>query len=390
LKKLVSILLVLIMTVSLFGCAGTSTGSGAAAPETIKIGVTLPISGQSAIAGEYMKNGIELIVDQLKAEGGLDVKGKKMQVEFLYEDNEAKPETTANAYRKLIDQDKVIAIVGPDMSKCILAGGPIAQASKVPCIGTFTTNEKVTQIGDFVFRACFIDPFQGRVMASYAADTLKVKTAAILYNNADDYSKGLMENFIKAFEAKGGTVVETQAYGGADVKDFNAQLTKIKAANPEVLFMPNQFGEVPLQMKQARQMGITAQFLGGDSWDSPDVPNIAGVDIVEGAAYDAAFSPVDPNPVCQDFVKRYKDKYGVNPNSNAVLAYEAALVVLEGVKNAETLNGQGVRDAMAKITNFPVPSGTITFDETRNPVKGAVINVYKNGQPDYVTTVNPN
>lgn len=388
-KKLVSILLVLIMTVSLFGCASTGTGSGAA-PETIKIGVTLPVSGQSAIAGEYMRNGIELIVDQLKAEGGLDVKGKKMPVQFIYEDNEAKPETTANAYRKLIDQDKVIAIVGPDMSKCILAGGPIAQASKVPCIGTFTTNEKVTQIGDFVFRACFIDPFQGKVMAQYAADDLKATKAAILYNNADDYSKGLMENFIKAFEAKGGTIVETQAYGGADVKDFNAQLTKIKAANPEVMFMPNQFGEVPLQMKQARQMGIEAKFLGGDSWDSPDVPNIAGFDIVEGAAYDAAFSPVDPNPVCQDFVKRYKDKYGVNPNSNAVLAYEAALVVLEGVKNAETLNGQGVRDAMAKITNFPVPSGTITFDETRNPVKGAVINVYKNGTPDYVTTVNPN
>lgn len=388
-KKSVSIMLVLIMIMSLFGCASTGTSSKAA-PETIKIGVTLPISGQSAIAGEYMKNGIELIVDQLKAEGGLDVKGKKMPVEFIYEDNEAKPETTANAYRKLIDQDKVLAIVGPDMSKCILAGGPVAQSSKIPCIGTFTTNEKVTQIGDFVFRACFIDPFQGKVMAQYAADTLKVKTAAILYNNADDYSKGLMENFVKAFEAKGGTIVETQAYGGADVKDFNAQLTKIKAANPEVMFMPNQFGEVPLQMKQARQMGITAKFLGGDSWDSPDVPNIAGNDIVEGAAYDAAFSPVDPNPVCQDFVKRYNDKYGVNPNSNAVLAYEAALVVLEGVKNAETLDGQGVRDAMAKITNFPVPSGTITFDDTRNPVKGAVINVYKNGTPDYVTTVNPN
>lgn len=386
-KKVLSILLVLIMTLSLFGC-GSASKSGT--PEEIKIGVVCPISGQSAIAGKYIKNGIDLIVDQLEKDGGLEVKGKKIPVKFLYEDNEAKPDATANVYRKLIDQDKVIAIVGPDMSKCILAGGPIAQAAKIPAIGTFTTNEKVTQIGDFLFRACFIDPFQGRVMAQYAAETLKVKTAAILYNNADDYAKGLMENFTKAFESMGGKVVEAQAYGGADVKDFNAQLTKIKAANPEVLFMPNQFGEVPLQMKQARQMGITAQFLGGDSWDSPDVPNIAGVDIVEGSAYDAAFSPDDPNPVCQDFVKRYKDKYGVNPNSNAVLAYEAALVVLEGIKNAETLDGQGVRDAMAKIANFEVPSGTITFDENRNPVKGAVINVYKNGEPSYFTTINPN
>ena len=386
-KKLISILVVLVMTLSLFGCGSTQTSSE---PEEIKIGVVCPISGQSAIAGEYIKNGIDLIVDQLEAEGGLEVKGKKIPVKFLYEDNEAKPDATANVYRKFIDQDKVVAIVGPDMSKCILAAGPVAQAAKVPAIGTFTTNEKVTQIGDFLFRACFIDPFQGRVMAQYAADTVGAKTAAVLYNNADEYSKGLMNNFVKAFEEKGGKVVETQAYGGADVKDFNAQLTKIKAANPEVLFMPNQFGEVPLQMKQARQMGITAQFLGGDSWDSPDVPNIAGKDIVEGAAYDAAFSPADPNPVCQDFVKRYKDKYGVNPNSNAVLAYEAALVVLEGVKNAETLDGQGVRDAMAKIENLAVPSGTITFDETRNPVKGAVINVYKNGEPDYLTTINPN
>jgi len=388
LKKVLSILLVMVMTLSLFGCGSAATGGNAA--DEIKIGVVCPISGQSAIAGEYIKNGIDLIVDQLAKDGGLDVKGKKVQVKFIYEDNEAKPETTANVYRKLIDQDKVIAIVGPDMSKCILAGGPVAQAAKIPAIGTFTTNEKVTQIGDFLFRACFIDPFQGKVMAQYAAETLGAKSAAVLYNNADDYSKGLMENFTKAFEEKGGKVVEAQAYGGADVKDFNAQLTKIKAANPEVLFMPNQFGEVPLQMKQARQMGITAQFLGGDSWDSPDVPNIAGVDIVEGSAFDAAFSPDDPSPVCQDFVKRYKDKYGKNPNSNAVLAYEAAMVVLEGIKSAETLDGQGVRDAMAKINGFAVPSGTITFDENRNPVKGAVVNVYKAGVPSYVTTVNPN
>lgn len=388
-KKALSILLVLVMTLSLFGCSsGGSSSSGT--PDEIRIGVVCPISGQSAIAGKYIMNGIELIAEQLEKEGGLEVKGKKIPVKFLYEDNEAKPDVTANVYRKLIDQDKVIAIVGPDMSKCILAGGPIAQAAKIPAIGTFTTNEKVTQIGDFLFRACFIDSFQGRVMAQYAAETLGAKTAAILYNNADDYSKGLMENFTKSFEEMGGKVVETQAYGGADVKDFNAQLTKIKAANPEVLFMPNQFGEVPLQMKQARQMGITAQFLGGDSWDSPDVPNIAGNDIVEGAAYDAAFSPDDPNPICQDFVKRYRDKYGVNPNSNAVLAYEAALIVLEGIKNAETLDGQGVRDAMAKIENFKVPSGTITFDENRNPKKGAVINIYKNGEPTYFTTINPN
>jgi branched-chain amino acid transport system substrate-binding protein len=382
-KKFLSVLLVMVMALSLFGC-GSSGGQ-----KEIKIGVVLPVSGQSAIAGEYMKNGISLITDELEKNGGLDVKGTKIPVKVIYEDNEATPEKTANAYRKLIDQDKVIAIVGPDMSKGILAGGPIAQSSKVPAIGTFTTNEKVTQIGDFLFRACFIDPFQGVVAAKYAKEFAKANTAAILYNNADDYSKGLMENFKKGFEALGGKVVDVQAYGGAEVKDYNVQLAKIKASNPDVLFMPNLFGEVSLQAKQAREMGITAKFIGGDSWDSPDVPKIAGNDVVEGAAFISAFSPEDPNPLTQDFVSRYKAKYNVNPNSNAVLAYEAMQIVLKGVQDAEKIDGQSVRDAMAKITNFSVPSGNITFDQNRNPIKGAVVMSYKNGVPTYVTSVNP-
>jgi branched-chain amino acid transport system substrate-binding protein len=385
-KKIISILLVMGILLSLVGCGAAQTSG---TPKEIKIGVVAPLSGQSAIAGEYMKNGISLITDELEKNGGLDVKGTKIPVKIIFEDNEAKAETTANVYRKLIDQDKVLGIVGPDMSKCILAGGPIAQSSKVPAIGTFTTNEKVTQIGDFLFRACFIDPFQGKVAAKYSREFLKANTAAILYNNADDYSKGLMENFKKVFEEMGGKVVEVQAYGGADVKDYNAQLTKIKAANPEVLFMPNLFSEVPLQSQQARQMGITANFVGGDSWDSPDVPNIAGKEAVEGAAFVAAFSPDDPSPLTKDFVDKYKAKFNSNPNSNAVLAYEAMQIVLKGVQDAEKLDGQGVRDAMAKIKDFKVPSGAVTFDENRNPIKGAVIMTYKDGAPAYVTTVNP-
>jgi len=374
--------MVVIITAGLLGCG---TGS----VKEIKIGVVCPISGQSAIAGEYIKNGISLVEDQLKADGGLDVKGTKMPVTFIYEDNEAKPDTTTTVYRKLIDQDKVLAIVGPDMSKCILAAGPIAQASKIPAIGTFTTNIQVTQIGDYIFRACFIDSFQGKVMAQYARTGAKANTAAILYNNADDYSMGLEQNFKQAFEATGGKVVEIQAYSGPDVKDFNAQLTKIKAAKPEVLFLPNMFGEVPLQVKQARAMGITAQFLGGDSWDTPDIPNIAGKNIIEGSAFDAAFSPEDPSPIAQDFVTKYRAKFTVEPNSNAVLAYEAAMIVLKGVQGAVTLDGTGVRDAMAKITGLELPSGSVTFDANRNPIKGAVVMMYKDGKPSYVMTVSP-
>lgn len=384
LKKITSIIVAITMIAVLFTGCGKSKEV-----KEVKIGVVCPISGQSAIAGQYIKNGISLIEDELNKDGGLDIKGKKKPVKFIYEDNEAKPDITANVYRKLIDQDKVLAIVGPDMSKCILAGGPVAQASKIPCIGTFTTNTKVTQIGDYVFRACFIDPFQGMVMAQYARENLKANTAAILYNNADDYSKGLQENFKKVFEEMGGKVVEIQSYGGSDIKDFNAQLTKIKAVNPEVLFLPNLFSEVPLQAKQARDMGITAKLLGGDSWDSPDVPNIAGKEPIEGAAFAAAFSPEDPSPIAQDFVKRYKEKFNANPNSNAVLAYEAAQIVLKAVQDAEKLDGPSIRDAMYKIKDLQVPSGSISFDENRNPVKSAVIMMYKDGTPTYVTTINP-
>lgn len=289
-KRVLASIIVLVILTSLFGCGSTPANSNAAtntqkvdssnAPTEIKIGVVAPISGQSAIGGKYIQNGIAIIQDKLDQDGGLDVQGKKVKIKILIEDGEAKPDITTNAYRKLIEQDKVIAIVGPDQSKDILAAGPIAQAAKIPAIGTYSTNEKVTQVGDFIFRACFIDPFQGKVMGQYARETLKAGTAAILYNNADQYCKGLQENFKKSFEELGGKVVAVESYGGADIKDFNAQLTKIKAGNPDVLYLPNQVGELPLQLKQARQMGITAKFLGGDSWDYETVPQVSGNDMV--------------------------------------------------------------------------------------------------------------
>jgi len=387
-KNLLALILISVLVFSLAGC-NSQTSSNTEDVSSLKIGVVAPMSGQSAIAGEYIKNGISLAVDELEEAGGLDRNGKKIQIEVIYEDNEAKPDMTSNAYRKLIEQDKVIAIVGPDMSGAILAAGPIAQQAKIPAIGTFTTNEKVTQVGDFVFRACFIDPFQGKVMAQYAYNDLGARTASILYNNADDFSTGLKESFVKNFEELGGEVIEIQAYGGAEVKDYSAQLTRIKAANADVIFLPNLFGELPLQVKQAREMGITTQIIGGDSFDSPDVPNIAGKELVEGIAFPAAFSPTSDDPVTKDFVDRYVEKFGVNPNSNAVLAYEAFKIVLKGIQEAETLDGQGVRDAMAAIKDFQLPSGNFSFDENRNPVKSASIMVYKDGIPTFETVINP-
>ena len=357
--------------------------------ETLRIGVVSPMSGPGATAGKYIVNGVKLLEEKLKAEGGLLVGDTRYPIEFLYEDNEAKEETTTNVYQKLINQDNVIAIVGPDMSKAILAAGPIAQSAGVVAVGTFTTNEAVTQVGDYIFRACFIDPFQGKAAATYAWDA-GYKTAAVIYNNADAYSKGLYENFELAFTELGGEIVEVQAYSGSDIKDYNVQLTKIKAANPDVIFIPNMFTEIPLQVRQARELGITAKFVGGDSMDAPEVAELAGFENIEGTAYVSAFSPDNPDPVAQEFVKAFNDAYGMNPNSNAVLAYEAAMMILESIKNATTIDRKGVRDAMASLKDLHLPSGTITVGPDRNPIKGAAILMYNaEGVPEFVVNVNP-
>ncbi|NLA82790.1 MAG: ABC transporter substrate-binding protein [Clostridiaceae bacterium] len=409
-KKIVVLMLAILMVMSLLAaCSDGSTPTpgetgkptdatpggqdgpsvGEKIGETLKIGVVCPISGQGAAAGKYITNGVKLIEDRLKAEGGFLVGDTRYPIEFIYEDNEAKEEITTNVYQKLINQDNVIAIVGPDMSKCILAAGPIAQQAGVVAVGTFTTNEAVTEIGDYIFRACFIDSFQGEVAATYAWEE-GYKTAGIIYNNADAYAKGLYESFVNVFERLGGEIVEVQAYSGSDVKDYNVQLSKIAAANPEVLFIPNMFTEIPLQVQQARAVGITSPIIGGDSMDTPDVPNLAGHENITGTAYVSAFSAQNPDPVAQEFVKAFRNAYGMDPNSNAVLAYEAAEMILDAIKRAETIDRKGVRDAFATITDLQLPSGMVTVAANRNPVKGAAILMFNDGGvPEFVKNVNP-
>lgn len=405
-KKGICLLLSAMMVLALAACGGGTSSSGAAnasgagpsvaagggadlTVNEIKLGLICPISGQSAIAGEYITKGISLVEDELNAAGGLEVNGKKYPVKFIIEDNEGLPEKTVNAVQKLINQDKVVGIIGPDMSKCLLAAGPIAQDAGVPIIGTFTTNKACTEIGDYVFRACFIDDFQGQVAAQYAYNDLQAKTASILYDNADDYAKGLMENFTKKFEELGGKVIELQAYGGNEVKDYNVQLSKIKEANADVFFLPNLFTGLPLQVKQARELGITGKILGGDSFDAPDIPNIAGNAFTDDIDYVAAFSAEDTRESVQAFVKAYTGKYNVIPNSNALLAYEAAHIMLNGIQTAQSVEGSALRDAIFTTDGLELPSGPLRFDENRNPIKGAVIQRYKDGVPTYVTAIDP-
>jgi branched-chain amino acid transport system substrate-binding protein len=357
------------------------------AEDEVRIGVVLPISGQAAMYGAYCRTGIELALKELAPDMTITVGGKKLPLKLIYEDNENKPDITANAFRKLVDQDEVCAIIGPESSSTALAGVPIAQSAEIPVMTIFPTNPKVTQAGDFIFRACFIDPFQGAVMAKYAYENLAARKAAILYNNGNDFSKGLTEFFTRTYEQLGGKVVIVEAYGGSDIRDFNAQFNNIKASDAEVLFMPNTYFESGLQMQQARAAGITIPLIGGDGWDTPDLITISN-GAEEGAAYSCAFSHESTTPQAVKFVEAYKKAYNDVPNSNAVLSYEAMHIVYRAIEAAGSTEGPQIRDAIAK-TSLELPSGRIEFDSERNPKKPAVIVMYKGGKTSYVTTINP-
>ena len=302
-------------------------------------------------------------------------------------DTEGSEEKTTNVFQKLIEEEKVIAIVGPDSSKCMLAAAPIAQNAKCPAITTFGTNTAVTEVGNYIFRACFIDPFQGSVAAAYC-DQQGYKTACIMFNNADAYAVGLKDAFVENFK---GEVLAIEEYSGSDVKDYNVQLTKLAAQNPDVLLLPNLNVEIGLQIQQARTAGLNCPFVGGDSCDTPDVAKVAGP-AIEGVAYVSAFSAESTDEAAKNFVDAYVKLYPDElPNSNAELTYEAAKMVVWAIQNAKTLDRDGVRDALDTIDGLELPSGKMTMDPTtRNPIKGGIIMQYDaEGVTHYVSSVNP-
>jgi branched-chain amino acid transport system substrate-binding protein len=354
----------------------------------VNLGGIFPMTGASATFGTSSKNGVAMAVEEFNAAGGATIGGVKTTVNYVNEDDTGSPEIGASAAQKLINQDKVIGIVGAVMSKVSLAIAPIAQAAGIPEISPTSTNAGVTLIGDYIFRACFIDPFQGTVMANYAYNTLKVKTAAVLYDNGNDYNKGLAEFFKAGFEKLGGKVVSYEAFTDeATTVDYKAQLTNIKAANPEFLYLPNYYGSVALQLKQARQMGLNVPAGGGDGWDSPDLVKIGGA-AVEGGVFSTHFSKDDPAPKVQTFVKAYTAKFGEAPDSMGALAYDAAGLFLDAFKTCGSIKGSDIRDAM-KNTSFVGISGAYKFDANRDPIKSAVIIKIVNGQQSFLTTINP-
>lgn len=381
-KKVLALVLAVLMIVSMCAC---SSAKKEATVETIKIGLAFPMSGTAAMAGKYSTHGADVLKEELG--GKITVGDKEYPVEFVTMDTEGSEEKTTNVYQKLIEEEKVIAIVGPDSSKCMLAAAPIAQNAKCPAITTFGTNTAVTEVGNYIFRACFIDPFQGSVAAAYC-DQQGYKTACIMFNNADAYAVGLKDAFVENFK---GEVLAIEEYSGSDVKDYNVQLTKLAAQNPDVLLLPNLNVELGLQIQQARTAGLNCPIICGDSADTPDVANVAGP-AIEGVAYVSAFSAESTDEAAKNFVDDYVKLYPDElPNSNAELTYETAKMVVWAIQNAKTLDRDGVRDALDTIDGLELPSGKMTMDPTtRNPIKGGVIMQYDaEGVTHYISTVNP-
>ena len=359
-----------------------------ASAKIIRIGGVAPLTGGSATFGASTRNGCKLAFDEVNAAGGIDIGGTKYLINLVFEDDQGSPEVAANAFRKLIDQDEVVAIIGSVMSKCTLAGAPIAQDAGVPVISPTSTNILVTQTGDYIFRACFIDPFQGAVVASFSYNDLKAKTAAVIFDNANDYTKGLAEVFKPSFEKLGGKVVAYESFTDEDkTTDFSAQLTNIKAANPEVIFLAAYYAAAALEAKQARALGITVPFVGADGWDSSELTKLAG-EAIEGGYFCNHYSPEDPRPINQNYLKKYKETFGETPDALATLAYDAALILIDSIQRAGSTDGAAIRDAMA-ATNMECVSGQITFDENRNPIKSAAIIKVENGKFVFEKTVQP-
>jgi len=360
--------------------AFASCGSGGSSE--IKIGNINPVTGEAASFGASTKNGAAMAADEWNAAGG--VLGKK--IKLVYADDKGDPAEGAAVFTKMIQQDKVAAILGGITSRVALAGAPIAQAAKVPMLTPTATNEKVTQVGDYVFRSCFIDSFQGTIAAKYAANELKAAKAAIIFDVGSDYSKGLAENFTAVFEQGGGKIVAAEAHPSG-ATDFKAQLTKIVQAMPDVVYVSDYYNDVALIAKQIRELGYTGPLVGGDGWDSPELTAIGGA-AVENGFFTNHYSKDDTRPVVKEFVAKFKAKFGSEPDALATLAYDAMNIMLDAISRAGSTEGVKIRDAL-KATDFAAVSGRTMFDEQHNPVKAAAIIEIKGGQQVYRTTVAP-
>ncbi|HVF22796.1 MAG TPA: ABC transporter substrate-binding protein [Pyrinomonadaceae bacterium] len=363
------ILLALMLSVSLFSaCANSGPAS-----DKVRVGVFMSLTGSTANFGISSVNGIKMAADEINAAGGINGK----QVELLVQDDRSDAQEAATIVTKFVTQDQVHAILGEVASSRSIAAAPIAQNAKVPMLTPSSTNPEVTRKGDFIFRSCFIDPVQGAAIAQFAAKTLNAKNAAIMVDRKNDYSTGLEKVINETFTRMGGKIVAVQSYQEGD-QDFNAQLTSLKGANPEVIFVPGYYNDVGLIAKQARDKGITVPLIGGDGWDSTQLYAIGGT-ALNGSYFTNHYSPYDTDPKVQKFVNDYKARYNSLPDALAATAYDAAKIMFDAIKRAPSLDGAAIRDALAATKDFPGVTGTVTFNENRDAVKPIVMIEIKDG-----------
>ncbi len=367
-----------------FSCTRPHESTNSPDHSTIKLGYFGDLSGPTFNFGQSAINGVLMATDQINQAGGIN--GRKIDV--VIEDDRGSPERAAQLAGKLIDQDKVVAIIAGGTSGNSRAAAPKAQSSRVPLISPSSTDPAVTQVGDYIFRACFVDSFQGEVMARFAVNTLKAKKAVVLFDFNSPYGRGLTDYFELSFAKLGGLVVSKQSYTQGDA-DFKGQLNFIRSAEPDVIYIPGYYGDVAIIAKQARMIGMMQPLLGGDGWDAPELWQLGG-DALNGSYISTHYSVDDPSPVIQAFVLEYKQRYGnLPPDAHAALAYDAAKLLFDAIIRAGTTDSVKLRDALAQTKNFPGITGVISMDADRNAVKPAVVLKLQDARFIYQETIQP-
>ena len=358
-------------------------GGPAIAQNTIKVGVPMPLSGPAALYGEPAVKGMRMFVDEINAAGG--VLGRKIRL--YVEDTQGRPDEAASVVTKLITGNGVVALIGENSSNQSLAAAPIAQANGVPMISPSSTNPAVTEKGDHIFRVCFTDPYQGKALAFFVRGQLAMETAAILLDKKNDYSVGLAEVFAREFQAAGGRIVAEQSYSGGD-SEFRPQLTTIRAASPQVLFIPGFYTDVGQIAIQARDLGLNVPLVGGDGWDSPVVIQIGGKS-VEGSYFSDHYFIGDPSPHVQTFVAEYRRRHGDDPPATAALGYDALRLFADAARRAGSLDRKAIRDQIAATKGLQGVAGEITMGVDRNPIKPVAMIKIENGQMNFAGWANP-
>lgn len=383
LKAAATTLMTVLLAVSVAGCGGSSS-------KEIKIGLLNEMTGGNATIGTAAANGAKLAIKEINANGGL--LGK--QIKAVVADNKSEPSESANAMTKLLTQDNVVAVTGTFSSSNAIAAASVAEANKKPYLVAGATNPKVTvdektkTVKKYIYRVCFIDPFQGTVAANFASKDLKVKKAAMLVDNSSDYSKGLAEFFEAAFKKEGGEIVSNEAYLQKDT-DFKATLTKIKSKGADILYVPGYYEEVGKIVKQAREMGITVPVIGADGWDSPKLVEIASPSALNGTYFTNHYSVEDTSPKAKAFVEAYTKEFGQKPEALAVLGYDAVYVLANAIKRANSTEAAKIIEALATTKDFPAISGVTTINKTHDADKNAVVIELKDGKQVFKTSIKP-